>query len=104
MVAFHATIKYELEQEALPNPVRDFRGTYAGEHPVGRFPGPMQSARGGYAKARQDRWLAAADALRGRKTVLHKPPPEPTMKKGSVESARDFLQNAGITPQTEGCQ
>jgi len=42
--------------------------------------------------------------LRGRKTVLHKPHPEPTMKKGSVESARDFLQNAGVTPQTEGCQ
>ena len=43
-------------------------------------------------------------ALRGRKTVLHKPHPEPTMKKGSVESARDFLQNAGVTPPTEGCQ
>jgi len=43
-------------------------------------------------------------ALRGRKTVLHKPHPEPTMKKGSVESARDFLKKAGITPQTEGCQ
>ena len=42
--------------------------------------------------------------LRGRKTVLHKPHPEPTMKKGSVESARDFLRNAGVTPQTEGCQ
>ena len=43
-------------------------------------------------------------ALRGRKTVLHKPHPEPTMKKGSVESARDFLRHAGITPETEGCQ
>ena len=43
-------------------------------------------------------------ALQGRKTVLHKPHPDPTMKKGSVESARDFLKNAGITPQTEGCQ
>jgi hypothetical protein len=43
-------------------------------------------------------------ALRGRKTVLHRPHPEPTMKKGSVESARDFLQNAGVTPHTEGCQ
>jgi hypothetical protein len=43
-------------------------------------------------------------ALHGRKTVLHKPRPEPTMKKGSVESARDFLKNAGVTPQTEGCQ
>ena len=42
--------------------------------------------------------------LRGRKAVLHKPHPEPTMKKGSVESARDFLQNAGVTPRTEGCQ
>jgi hypothetical protein len=43
-------------------------------------------------------------ALRGRKTVLHKSHLEPTMQKGSVESARAFLQNAGITPQTEGCQ
>ncbi|MBI3327392.1 MAG: type II toxin-antitoxin system HicA family toxin [Nitrospinae bacterium] len=43
-------------------------------------------------------------ALRGRKTVLHKPHPEPTMKKGSVESARDFLKKAGVTPQMEGCQ
>jgi hypothetical protein len=42
--------------------------------------------------------------LHGRKTVLHKPHPEPTMKKGSVESARDFPKNAGVTPQTEGCQ
>src|SRR6266446_10710376 len=41
-------------------------------------------------------------AWRGRKTVLHKPHPEPTMKKGSVESARAFLQNVGATPQTEG--
>ena len=43
-------------------------------------------------------------ALRGRKTVLHKPHPEATMKKGSVESARDFLRHAGVTPITEGCQ
>lgn len=43
-------------------------------------------------------------ALRGRKAVLHKPHPEPTMKKGSVESAREFLKNAGATPQHEGCQ
>jgi hypothetical protein len=42
--------------------------------------------------------------LHGRKAVLHKPHPEPTMKQGSVESARDFLQNAGVTPRTEGCQ
>ena len=41
--------------------------------------------------------------LRGRKAVLHKPHPEPTMKKGSVESARDFLKNAGATPEKEGC-
>jgi hypothetical protein len=43
-------------------------------------------------------------ALHGRKTVLHKPHPEPTMKNGSVESVRAFLQNAGVTPQTEACQ
>ena len=43
-------------------------------------------------------------ALRGRKTVLHKPHPDPVMKKGSVESARDFLRNAGVTPGKEGCR
>ena len=42
--------------------------------------------------------------LRGRKVVLHRPHPEPTMKKGSVESARDFLRNAGATPEKEGCE
>jgi hypothetical protein len=42
-------------------------------------------------------------ALRGRKAVFHKPHPDPTMKKGSVESARDFLKNAGATPEKEGC-
>ncbi len=42
--------------------------------------------------------------LNGRKAVLHKPHPEPTMKKGSAESARDFLKAAGVTPEKEGCQ
>ena len=42
--------------------------------------------------------------LRGRKAVLHKPHPESEMKKGSVESARDFLKNAGLTPESEGCK
>jgi hypothetical protein len=41
--------------------------------------------------------------LRGRKAVLHKPHPAAEMKKGSVESVRDFLRNAGITPEKEGC-
>lgn len=43
-------------------------------------------------------------SLRGRKAVLHKPHPEPTMKKGSVESARAFLKSAGATPEKEGCK
>jgi len=43
-------------------------------------------------------------SLRGRKAVLHKPHPEPAMKKGSVEAARDFLRNAGVTPEKEGCK
>ena len=43
-------------------------------------------------------------ALHGTKTVLHRPHPDPTMKKGSVESARDFLTNAGVTPAKEGCE
>ncbi len=42
--------------------------------------------------------------VRGRKAVLHKPHPEPEMKKGSVESARDFLKNAGLTPESEVCK
>ena len=41
--------------------------------------------------------------LNGVKGLFHEPHPDPRMKKGSVESARQFLQNAGITPQTEGC-
>ena len=43
-------------------------------------------------------------ALRGRKAVLHKPHPDPVMKKGSVESAREFLENAGVTPEKEDCR
>ncbi len=43
-------------------------------------------------------------ALRRCKAVFHKPHPEPTMKKGSVESAREFLTNAGATPELEGCE
>ena len=42
-------------------------------------------------------------ALRGRKTVLQIASGTYD-EKGSVESARVFLQNAGVTPQTEGCQ
>ncbi len=42
--------------------------------------------------------------LNGRKAVLHKPHPGPTMNKGSVESARDFLKAAGVTPEKEGCE
>jgi hypothetical protein len=42
--------------------------------------------------------------LRGRKGLFHAPHPGPAMKKGSVESAREFLRNAGVTPQTEGCR
>jgi len=42
--------------------------------------------------------------LNGRKAVLHRPHPGPTMNKGSVESARDYLKAAGVTPEKEGCQ
>jgi len=42
--------------------------------------------------------------LNGRRAVLHKPHPDPRMKKGSVESARDFLAAAGVTPGGEGCK
>jgi hypothetical protein len=42
--------------------------------------------------------------LHGMRAVLHEPHPDPRMKKGSVESARDFLRNAGVTPAKEGCK
>jgi hypothetical protein len=38
------------------------------------------------------------------RAVLHSPHPQPEMKKGSVESVRDFLMRAGITPQSQGCR
>ncbi len=41
--------------------------------------------------------------LKGRKAVFHRPHPQPEMKEGSVRSARDFLGNAGVTPDSEGC-
>jgi HicA toxin of bacterial toxin-antitoxin, len=41
--------------------------------------------------------------LNGRRAVLHKPHPDPRMKKGSVGSARDFLTAAGVTPGSQGC-
>ena len=41
--------------------------------------------------------------LRGVVAVLHKPHPQPEMKKSSVDSARDFLLRAGATPKAEGC-
>ncbi|MBF0332825.1 MAG: type II toxin-antitoxin system HicA family toxin [Alphaproteobacteria bacterium] len=42
--------------------------------------------------------------LNGRKGLFHSPHPGSLMKKGSVESAREFLRNAGVTPASEGCQ
>lgn len=42
--------------------------------------------------------------LNGRRAVLHKPHPDPRMKKGSVESVRDFLTAAGVTPASQGCK
>lgn len=42
--------------------------------------------------------------LRGVRAVLHKPHPQPDMKKGSVESAREFLMRAGASPSSEGCE
>ena len=42
--------------------------------------------------------------LNGRKGLFHSPHPGSIMKKGSVESARDFLRNAGVTPASEDCQ
>jgi hypothetical protein len=41
--------------------------------------------------------------LNGVIAVFHRPHPQPTMKKGSVESARDFLLKAGINPKSENC-
>jgi hypothetical protein len=33
------------------------------------------------------------------KAMFHRPHPGPAMKKGSVETARLFLRNAGVTPK-----
>ena len=41
--------------------------------------------------------------LNGVIAVSHRPHPQPTMKKRSVESAREFLLKAGISPGSEGC-
>ena len=42
--------------------------------------------------------------LNGRKGLFHSPHPGSLMKKGSVESAREFLSSAGVTPASEECQ
>jgi hypothetical protein len=42
--------------------------------------------------------------LNGVRGLFHEPHPDPRIKKGSVESARMFLSNAGVTPQSEGCK
>ncbi len=43
--------------------------------------------------------------LNGRKGLFHSPHPGALMKKGSVESAAEFLRNAGVTlaPEDERC-
>jgi len=41
--------------------------------------------------------------LRDKKGLFHAPHPGSIMKKGSVESAREFLLKAGATPAKEGC-
>ena len=41
--------------------------------------------------------------LNGVIAVFHRPHPQPTMKKGSVDSVREFLLKAGISPRSEGC-
>jgi hypothetical protein len=41
--------------------------------------------------------------LNGVIAVFHRPHPQPQMKKGSVESAREFLLKAGVSPRSEGC-
>jgi len=42
--------------------------------------------------------------LNGRIGVFHAPHPGSVMKKGSVDSARIFLETAGVTPASEGCR
>ena len=39
--------------------------------------------------------------LRSVKGLFHRPHPGSVMKKGSVETARVFLRNAGVAPDTE---
>ncbi|NJN20765.1 MAG: type II toxin-antitoxin system HicA family toxin [Leptolyngbya sp. RL_3_1] len=39
--------------------------------------------------------------LNGQRAVFHEPHPERTTNKGAVKAMRDFLVNAGVTPETE---
>jgi hypothetical protein len=39
--------------------------------------------------------------LNGVKGLFHQPHPGSVMKKGSVESAREFLRRAGVSPEQD---
>ncbi len=42
--------------------------------------------------------------LHNKKGLFHSPHPGSIMAKGSVESAREFLSKAGVTPAKEDCK
>jgi hypothetical protein len=68
------------------------------------FEGLVVALGGSWAKPGRTAGSRRRAALRSRKGLFHALHPAPTMKKGSVESAREFLLRAGVTPRGEGCR
>jgi HicA toxin of bacterial toxin-antitoxin, len=53
------------------------------------------------AKVTQGRGSRVRVLLNEQRAVFHEPHPERVTDKGAVKSVRDFLRNAGITPEAE---
>lgn len=53
------------------------------------------------AIVRQGKGSRVRVALNGVKSGFHEPHPQKETKKGAVKSVRDFLEQAGITPESE---
>ena len=68
------------------------------------FKALVEALGGGWPKMGSSSGSRRRALLRGVSAVFHRPHPGNEMKKGSVESAREFLENAGATPQSEGCR
>jgi hypothetical protein len=88
----------------LPNLMSDLRAADPCRYRVGRFRGFGEQARRTRQHRRADERIGPSGAFErtaGRPAQAH---PDPRMRKGSVESARDFLTAAGVTPASQGCE